>query len=437
MAGTSMTGMCCIHNACSKCPCCFFCAHPLAFIHSVERKLLLLAQRHQQTPVLPIDFALLRQVCITRTPSVSRYWDFTMSHRWDSHWKKHGRTGPSPFAATPSHREQWQAQLIKLKQKAAYRRAHQQATEHPEHAGEQHDQPHWQPQQQSGQQTQAGQQHSRNRQQDTIPETDLKAHQHAVSAEALGTEALGTQFWHDIRDWLSSQGWEEDLYPAEVQPAVGGHAPANQYSQHTAVREHATRLHMPTPSFKGQSTGIRPNVSTRAVEPEDCMPTSSLLMALLTHQLLQQLQQREHSFEWAVNLNSMMGAAALQHVQSMRTTFHNGSSPWGDVLPTEDPSVAAPGATGDVTLVGLDSDVVSIHSETPAAQEQAGVHKQMYARTRGNSIPASDKEDPAAETYQSKTKGSSGGHTQFQTQHTQVQSQLAGLKRRAARKHGV
>ena len=52
------------------------------------------------------------------------------SSRWNSQWKKHGQAGPSPFAATPSHRNQWQAQLGKLKQKAAFRRAKQQAEQH-------------------------------------------------------------------------------------------------------------------------------------------------------------------------------------------------------------------------------------------------------------------------------------------------------------------
>lgn len=49
------------------------------------------------------------------------------SSRWNRQWKQHGQAGPAPFAATPSHRNQWHAQLGRLKQKAAYRRAKQQA----------------------------------------------------------------------------------------------------------------------------------------------------------------------------------------------------------------------------------------------------------------------------------------------------------------------
>ena len=364
-----------------------------------------------------------------------------MSHRWDSHWKKHGRSGPSPFAATPSHREQWQAQLSKLKQKAAYRRAHQQAAHQPEHAGEQHDQPHWPPQQKSEPQTQAGQQHSSDQQQEHIPETDLKGSQHAVHAEALGTEALGSQkLRHDIRDLLTSQGWKEDHHQAqEVQPAVDGHAPLHQSSQHTGVQEGLSPSQIPKTSSKGQSTGDSPNFSTQTVWPENHMPadhSSGLLVVLLSHQLLHQLQQHGHSLEWAVNLNSMMGAA-LQHVQDTHTTLSSSSHPWGDALPTDDLSVAASDATATVRLLGLDSDVLPIHNETPATQEQPGVHEQMYACTHRNSIPASDKEDIAADEYQSKIQGPSGCSSPFQTQHTQVQSQLAGLKRRAARKHGA
>ena len=361
-----------------------------------------------------------------------------MSHRWDSHWKKHGRTGPSPFAATPSHREQWQAQLSKLKQKAAYRRAHQQATDHPEHAGEQHDQPHRPPQQQPEQQTQAGRQHSRDWQQEPIPKTDLESHQHPVHAEVLGTEALGSQSRHGIGDWLSSQGWKEDHHEAqEVQPAVGGHARVHHSSLHTAVQEHANHSQMPTPSSKGKTTGDTPNASTQADWAEVYMPadhTSGLLVALLTHQLLQQLQQREPSFAWALNMSSMMGAAAMQHVQSIRTAYHDSSHSWRDVLPREDPFVAADAATADVTLLGLDAGSVPVHTEMPAAQEQTVMNEQMYACTHGSDTSVSDKGDTAAETYQSRTKGSSGP---FQTQHAQVQSQLAGLKRRAARKHGA
>lgn len=359
-----------------------------------------------------------------------------MSHRWDSHWKQHGRSGPSPFAATPSHREQWQAQLSKLKQKAAYRRAHQQAAHHPGHAG---DQPHWPPQQKSEPQTQAGQQHSSDQQQEHISERDLKGSQHAVHAAALGTEALGSHLRHHIRDWLSSPGLQEDHDQAqEVQPAVDGHAPLHQSSQHTGMQEHVSPSQMPTPSSKGQSSADSPSFSTQAVWPENYTPadhSSGLLVVLLSHQLLEQLQRHGHSLEWAVNLNSMMVAAL--HLQSTHTAFSKSGHPWGDVLPTDDSSVAAPDATATIRVLGIDSDVVPVHTEMPAAQEQTGVHQQTYACTHGNSIPASDQEDTAADGYQSTNRGSSGGSSPFQTQHTQVQSQLAGLKRRAARKHGA
>ena len=165
--------------------------------------------------------------------------------------------------------------------------------------------------------------------------------------------------------------------------------------------------------------------------PADHSP--SWLVVLLTQQLL---QRHGHSLEWAVNLISMMGAA-LQHVQSTHTTFHNSGHAWGDTLPTEDSTVAASDATANVTLLGLDAGVVPTHGELPAAQEQAGVHEQTYACTHEISIPASDTEDRAADEYQSKAKGPSGGSVAFQTQHAQVQSQLAGLRRRAARKHGA
>lgn len=60
-------------------------------------------------------------------PADYRYWDFMSSSRWNRQWKQHGQSGPSPFAATPSHRDQWHAQLGRLKQKAAFRKAKQKA----------------------------------------------------------------------------------------------------------------------------------------------------------------------------------------------------------------------------------------------------------------------------------------------------------------------
>lgn len=60
------------------------------------------------------------------------------SSRWNSQWKKHGQAGPSPFAATPSHRDQWQAQLDRLKQKAAFKRAKQQAQQQAQPTAQQH-----------------------------------------------------------------------------------------------------------------------------------------------------------------------------------------------------------------------------------------------------------------------------------------------------------
>ena len=71
--------------------------------------------------------ACMVHVLVITIKACRRYWDFMSSSRWNSQWKKHGQAGPSPFAATPSHRNQWQAQLGKLKQKAAFRRAKQQA----------------------------------------------------------------------------------------------------------------------------------------------------------------------------------------------------------------------------------------------------------------------------------------------------------------------
>ena len=105
-------------------------------------------------------------------------------------------------------------------------------------------------------------------------------------------------------------------------------------------------------------------------------------------------------------------------------------------MPTQGPSVAAPDAIANVTLLGLGADA-DTHDHMPAAQEQASVHEQMYACTREIGTPASDTEDTAADEYQSKAKGPTGGSAAFQTQHTHVQSQLAGLRRRAARKQSA
>lgn len=374
----------------------------------------------------PAPYAFPQHSCVACTTCLCRYWDFTMSHRWDSHWKKHGRTGPSPFAATPSHRQQWQAQLSKLKQKAAYRRAQQQATHQTEQAG---DQRHWSPRQQSEpeEHTHTNQQHSREQQEEQPPERPLEGHQQAVHAERLASQPR-----HHHRDWLASHGWKEDHLDhhqqlQEMHPAAVGHAPSYQYSQSQAVQQHADFSQMPTPSIKERSTGDSPNVSPQAVQPESNMSSdqsSGMLAVLLTHQLLQQLQQHGHSLEWAVKQNSMMGAA-MQHVQSPHSILHKNSHPDGSADVAEDPSVDA---TADVVTHRVDSHLMPSHSE-----RQANAHEQGSACTPRKSVLASDTGEVAAD-HQGKTAGPSGGSPSFQTQHSQVQSQLAGLRRRAARK---
>lgn len=352
-----------------------------------------------------------------------------MSHRWDSHWKKHGRTGPSPFAATPSHRQQWQAQLSKLKQKAAYRRAQQQATHQTEQAG---DQQHWSPRHQSQPSEQTQDQYSRE-QEEQIPERHLEGHQQAVHAERLDSQPR-----HDHRDWLASHGWKEDHHqatPAEVHPAAVGHAPSYQYSQSQAVQQHAAYSQMPTPSCKEHSTGDSPDVSPQALEPESYLSSdqsSGVLAVLLTHQLLQHLQQHGHSLEWAVKQNSMMGAA-MQHVQSPLTILHRNSQPDASADAAED---ASADATADVVTHRISSHFMPSHPEMPAPQEQASAHEQASACTPRNSVPASDKGKVAVDE-QSYAAGPSHGSAPFQTQQSQVQSQLAGLKRRAARKNAA
>ena len=186
---------------------------------------------------------------------------------------------------------------------------------------------------------------------------------------------------------------------------------------------------MPTPSSKEHSVGDSPNIGAQAVEAESYLSSdqsSGVLAVLLTHQLLHHLQQHGHSLEWAVKQNSMMGAA-MQHVQSPHSILHRNRHP--DVA--EDPPVDA---TADVIT---HSHIMPSHSEMPDPQEQASAQEQVSACiTPGNSVPASDKGDVLADD-QSNAAGPNGGATSFQTQHSQVQSQLAGLKRRAARKNAA
>lgn len=350
-----------------------------------------------------------------------RYWDFTMSHRWDSHWKKHGRAGPSPFAATPSHREQWQAQLTKLKQRAQQRRATQQDDHHTEQAEHQHAQPHAHGQQQQQQQsepcTQTGQQDLRHQQQ-PIPGTGLEGHQQVVAEEDL-----------------DSLGWpEQHRASAQVmESAVSGHAPLHQSTCTTSVQQHASLSSMHAYDFREDSTDNSCSFS-QAAQLESHGSTdrsSSMLLAMLTHQLLQHWQ--EQSLNWGVQLHSMMGAALL-HVQGIDMRHHDGSHPVGSTWLAED---AAPPATADVTPHGLHLELMSNDGVMPTAQAQANAHQheQLFACPQEEEISASGKIH--ANEYQSDTQRQSSDSAPFQTRHSQVQSQLAGLKRRAARKHGL
>ena len=374
-----------------------------------------------------------------------------MSHRWDSHWKKHGRSGPSPFAATPSHREQWQAQLNKLKQKAAYRRAHQQAAHPSEQAGYQHNQPQWSPQpQQSEEQQQTGEQHSREPQREPIPGTGLKGHQqqgpipgtgtrgHQQNEPIPGTDFEGHQQVVHVglhsQSRADSQIWQGGHHQAaahEMQPAVNGHAPLRQSSGINGVQKHACPSQAHIPSFEQQSTGHVPNHCTQAVEPQSHTPadqSSGLLVVLLTHQLLQQLHWHGQSLQWAVHLNGMMGAA-MQHVQGTHSGLHNSSRPGGNALFARDPALDA---TADVKVHGFHLDPMPSNAEMLAAHQ----HEQ-YSPTHEKRVPASGKEHMVADENQNNTQGHNNGPALFQTQHRQVQSQLAGLKRRAARKHSA
>ena len=366
-----------------------------------------------------------------------------MSHRWDSHWKKQGRSGPSPFAATPSHRQQWQAQLGRLKQMAAFRRAQQQAAHQPQQDQSEHvwqDKP---PEQQAEQPYPASNQHHFREQQG---QCDSRINQQGHQTELHVDTEHSNQGWQQ-----QQQGADQEMQFANSE-CLPQH-PCNDDLQHAQSSETHSKS-----SYGLCTDSISAIADAHAREQHSCSPLdlSAAELSLLMHQLV------EHglaghasctSLESYRQMNSITGAA-LQHVQAINASHWVGTAAERDAFLAED--------TGPEAMASEElhrSDVISSNAGMPQyAQKQddnqGPGHQMPFEHAKASQAPpaevdqitdnelsASDRQKNVVHRDDFVANGysncHSNGQSSFQTQHSQVQSQLAGLRRRAARKTTV
>ena len=279
-----------------------------------------------------------------------------MSHRWDSHWQKHGRSGPSPFAATPSHRAQWQAQLGRLKQKAAFRKAQQQATQQPKQAAEE---PH---------------------------QASPKHFSHAQTPQQPGQQS-----------------------ETEVQPQAGKQSPASAQNEAT---KHSEADKLPQAHMQSQASEQYQAVH-RQHEHHQSAHGSELSMAF------------KHHLAVCEDTGRGVDGAQQENFTGLKDTC-----PVGDaaVLPHHEEPLHAAGtsaAQNEAAAYILAQGQPCMHSLDD------GTHAEEIA---DHNMPTAEKENCCAHSHVSSHEGYSRESMSFQTQHGQVQSQLAGLRRRAARK---
>lgn len=289
-----------------------------------------------------------------------------MSRRWDSHWKKTGKQGPSPFAATPSHREQWAAQLTKLKQKAAYRRSQQQAQ-----------------QAQHAQQAQDAQQAQQAKQaQEPCPQKPShQPHQHDVQSSAT---AQGSGNLEQNAEHVLSQ--EQQQHPVELKASIN--RSSNELHEASVTRRRQT------------------------------------LHAKLTHSAAVTAAEWHTQYNSPVHARSAESQAAPQH-HSAHTARRE--------------DVGHGVATMSVPMVSQIKLVLDTKAQEYIAslEERAKIISQQCEDLANGT---SDHQDDvlnacaASEENADSVHSSTSTPSHFQTPQSRVQSQLAGLRRRAARK---
>ncbi|DBA74697.1 TPA: hypothetical protein ACH3X2_009361 [Trebouxia sp. C0005] len=324
-----------------------------------------------------------------------------MSRRWDSHWKKQGKSGTSPFASTPTHRKQWQAQLGRLKQKAAFRRSQQQASQqlHPEEdQGPQHQdvmRP-WYPQPADGLHGSQQAAHENN-----LCHEDLRQPQHQIfNADA----ELDNAAQDHAGNWENASGQERS-----------NHGPA------------AARL-SPHPSGV-----VLTDQQRHAQSPQ---PADTLVEA--TQTLLSQMQschtQLTHNLSlrtshWPNQVNELLCYALEQPGVAHAANQSSHSADVPQDLPTIQYSSASAGpAFSDAPatdVADVKGSAASLHS-TEAASASVADQVDDTKEAASHDLPKDDEADAA--------QNCKGSQAAFQTQHSRIQSQLAGLRRRAVRK---
>ncbi len=366
-----------------------------------------------------------------------RYWDFTMSRRWDSHWKKHGKPGPSPFAASPSHRDQWQAQLGGLKQKAAYRRLQQQAKQQAQEADL-----HWTQQEQQQQQ----QQHQHQQHSEAEQQSEVQQHQN--------TQQQATQQQQDQQ---------------EVQHAVNtSHSPQALHSNSDQAPVGVNEVHGPPTEMHiaNASSGTGRHSSHQSVhhkgaaQPADAFRERTHQLLGQVHACRAQMARRvgSHTAHWPNQLNDILCYALGQFQPDPAATRANHTAQTHGM---PDSASHTPSA--------MPVDIAVAHPSVKAASHGSPAHRQPpngEQMCQGASVSLSDGQTQAAisedqmcqggsvSSSEGRAQGANGVDLQdlsvqhevktfdrstasqaaFQTQHSHVQSQLAGLKRRAARK---
>ena len=321
-----------------------------------------------------------------------------MSRRWDSHWKKQGKSGPSPFASTPTHRKQWQAQLGRLKQKAAYRRSQQQASQQVHPAEDQ--------------QTQ----HQDARQQWYSQQADgLHGSQQAAHPKDLCHEDL----CHP-----QHQAFVAD---AELDDAVQDHD-GNRGNASGQKRSNPDPGAVTLSSYPSGAVPTDQQRHTQSPQPADTfLEAAQTLLSQVQSchtQLTHELSSR--TSHWPNQVNELL-CYALEQPGSAHAANQSSHVPQ-DLPNIQSSSVSAATAFSDApaeNVADVEGSAASLHS---AEAVKASVAHQVEDTIDASShkLPEDDIADAAEKC--------TGSQAAFQTQHSRVQSQLAGLRRRAVRK---
>lgn len=326
------------------------------------------------------------------------YWDFTMSRRWDSQWKKQGKSGPSPFASTPTHRKQWQAQLGRLKQKAAFRRSQQQV--HPaedQQAQDQDTHRQWYPQQADG--LHGSQQAAH--QQDLCHEDSCQPQHQAFIADA---ELDNIMQDHD-------GNWEN--------------ASCQEGSNHRPGAATST------------SHPINGVLTDQLRHTQSSQPADTLLEG--TQMLLSQVQschtQVTHNLStrtshWPNQVDELL-CYALEQPGSARAANQSSHSAG---VPQDLPTVQSSSASAAPTFSDAPAENVSDVKGSAASLHSASVAVKASVANQVEDTMDASLHDLPEDGVADAAENCTGSRAAFQTQHSRVQSQLSGLRRRAVRK---